>query len=90
MQIDDDLIRTSLKFQITSLVNALNFLDELDEDEKISLINTQLNIMMNILQPVYAELFLEELLGFTERYKQLEAEETMEQIIYAMRKGGRL
>lgn len=83
---DTRTVRSSIRMMIHSLINTFNQLDLPEEEIELAL-NTELNIMTNILMPEYAWMFLEELLDITKNidlWKKAEAREIAQEIIAKM------
>ncbi|HRZ86128.1 MAG TPA: hypothetical protein P5277_05115 [Candidatus Paceibacterota bacterium] len=83
---DVKIARSSIRIMIHSLINTFNQLDLPEEEMELAL-NTELNIMTNILIPEYAWMFLEELLDITKNidlWKRAEAREIAQEIITKM------
>lgn len=83
---DAKIARSSIRMMIHSLINTFNQLDLPEEEMELAL-NTELNIMTNILIPEYAWIFLEELLDITKNidlWKRAEAREITQEIITKM------
>jgi len=83
---DVKIARSSIRMLIHSLINTFNQLDLTEEQIELSL-NTELNMIMNILMPEYAWVFLEELLNITKNidlWKRAEVREIATEIIEKM------
>ena len=81
----EKIIKNSIKFLISSTINSAHRSDVEDKDQ---LINMQLNMLVNMLQPEYALIFTEELVKYGKDkriWKEIEKRELVEQIMREMR-----
>lgn len=85
--ITQEMIEKTLRFLITSTVYTAGDTD-LDEDGQNEIINLQFNMIVNLLQPEYALIFIDQLLklsGDIDLAQQLERKEILEEIIQRMK-----
>jgi len=81
------MTRKVIRFIISSMIYTLNSTD-LSEKEIDDIINLELNTIINILQPEYALVFIEELLiitGNLETFREIENQEVIQEIITKMK-----
>ena len=71
----EKIILASIRYAIVSMVVATNFNEELEEEEKESVLNTAFNGLVNGLSPEYQEYALDIILHYSESYKDQENKE---------------
>ena len=85
LKLSEKVIKNSIKFLISSTINSAHHSSIEDKDQ---LINMQLNMLVNMLQPEYALILTEELVrygGNKEVWKEIEKKEIIEQIVREMK-----
>ena len=83
----EDCIKQSYRYLIASLVEHTNSLKMSDED-KTNIMNTMFNVVINTLQPSYAEMFLNQItdiIGGIQLQQQIEKQEAFDTIQQAMK-----
>lgn len=76
----EKIILASIRYAIVSMVVATNFNEDLEEEEKESVLNTAFNGLVNGLSPEYQEYALDIILHYSESYKDQENKEMFDSI----------
>lgn len=85
--ITQKILEKSLRFLITSTIHVASE-TELNEEDQNEVINLQFNMLVNMLQPEYALMFIDELLkasGNIDLVKEMERSEILEEILKRMK-----
>lgn len=85
--ITQKILEKSLRFLITSTIHVASE-TELNEEDQNEVINLQFNMLVNMLQPEYALMFIDELLkvsGNIDLVKEIERSEILEEILKRMK-----
>ena len=85
--ITQKILEKSLRFLITSTIRTASE-TELNEEDQNEIINLQFNMLVNMLQPEYALMFIDELLkisGNIDLVKEMERSEILEEILKRMK-----
>lgn len=85
--ITQEIIEKSIRFLITSTIYTVNG-TELNEEDQDEVINLQFNMLVNMLQPEYALMFIDELLKFSNNIdlvQEMERNEILEEILKKMK-----
>lgn len=84
----DKLQDKALRYILISLIHRTNTLDELNDEDKETVLNNTFNAMLNSLKPDASIIWNELILSYTQKYKSLKNVDDIMQQIDSLKENG--